>query len=68
MKAKVRQYSGENAAVTYDAVRCIHAAECVHGLPEVFDPERKPWILPDQANPEELRRGVVACPTGARHL
>jgi CDGSH-type Zn-finger protein/uncharacterized Fe-S cluster protein YjdI len=68
MKEKVRRYTGEKAAVTYDAVRCIHAAECVHGLPEVFDPERKPWILPDQAGPDALLRVVVACPTGALHF
>ena len=68
MKTKVRHYSGGKATVAYDALRCIHAAQCVHGSPEVFDPQRKPWILPDQADPDELLRVVESCPTGALHL
>ena len=44
MSGKIREYSSDGITVTYDAKRCIHAAECVHGVPEVFDPERKPWI------------------------
>ncbi len=42
MTEKIYQYQGESIRVTYDAKRCIHAAECVHGLPDVFDPEARP--------------------------
>lgn len=65
MQRKARSYSGAGITVTYDARRCIHAAECVHGLPEVFDPERRPWIDPDGADPERVAAVVRACPTGA---
>ncbi len=65
MKTKVLTYSGEKVTVHYDVVRCIHAAECVHGLPQVFDPNRKPWVAPDEAPPEDVRRVIGACPTGA---
>jgi CDGSH-type Zn-finger protein/uncharacterized Fe-S cluster protein YjdI len=65
MKTKVLIYRGKEISVHYDVVRCIHAAECVHGLPQVFDPKRKPWVSPDQATPEEVLHGVSACPTGA---
>jgi CDGSH-type Zn-finger protein/uncharacterized Fe-S cluster protein YjdI len=68
MKSKVLRYSGEKVSVNYDLPRCIHAAECVHGLPRVFDPNRKPWIEPDTADPDELLRVVIECPTGALHL
>lgn len=33
-------YRTELITVTFEAVRCLHAAECVQGLPEVFDPTR----------------------------
>ncbi|MEU8258959.1 (4Fe-4S)-binding protein [Micromonospora inaquosa] len=36
--------------VTFEARRCWHAAECVRGLPEVFDTGQRPWIRPDGAN------------------
>ncbi len=68
MKSKILRYSGAKAAISYDVKRCVHAAECVHGLPAVFDPNRKPWIEPDRAEPEKLLDAVMSCPTGALHL
>ena len=65
MQSKARSYKGSAITVTYDARRCIHAAECVHGLPEVFDTDRRPWIDPDGASAERVADVVRACPTGA---
>ncbi len=65
MGAKVHEYRGKSIAVHYDAKRCIHAAECVHGLPGVFDPEAKPWVDPDAASADEIVAVVDKCPTGA---
>ncbi|MCH8124257.1 MAG: (4Fe-4S)-binding protein, partial [Bacteroidetes bacterium] len=36
MKSKVYTYEGEQVTVRYDVKRCIHAKECVSGLPQVF--------------------------------
>lgn len=36
-----RAYTGERVTVYYDARRCLHFAECVRGLPEVFDVEKR---------------------------
>jgi uncharacterized Fe-S cluster protein YjdI len=60
-----RRYTGEAVDVSFDAVRCRHAAECVRGLAAVFDTDRRPWILPDGADPEDVVRVVARCPTGA---
>ena len=68
MKSTILRYTGVKTKVSYDVKRCIHAAECVHGLPDVFNPDRKPWIEPDRAEPEQLLRVVTSCPTGALHL
>ena len=65
MASKVHRYNGQNVEVSYDAGRCIHAAECVHGLPKVFDPKARPWVDPDAATADELVAVVAACPTGA---
>ena len=40
----VKTYWSDDLVVTYDATRCIHAAECVRGLPGVFDTGKRPWI------------------------
>src|SRR4029450_1665590 len=47
---KLHQYESPQAKVTWDAARCIHAAECVRRLPQVFDPVAKPWIQPQKAD------------------
>jgi uncharacterized Fe-S cluster protein YjdI len=53
--------------VYYDRARCRHFAECVRGLPEVFDVREKPWIRADRAEAERIAEVVRRCPTGALH-
>ncbi|GAB5407664.1 MAG: CDGSH iron-sulfur domain-containing protein [Balneolaceae bacterium] len=68
MESKVYSYKNDEVEVTWDKNRCIHAKECVHGSPEVFDISKKPWINPSEAKSfEDLRRVIEACPTGALH-
>jgi uncharacterized Fe-S cluster protein YjdI/CDGSH-type Zn-finger protein len=63
----VKRYEGEHIEVTYDAARCLHAAECVRGMPAVFDTTKRPWIAPDGADAEALAAVIRRCPTGALH-
>lgn len=65
MSGKIREYEGKDIVVSYDVRRCIHAAECVKGLPGVFVKDRRPWIDPDAAAADEVAEVVVRCPTGA---
>jgi uncharacterized Fe-S cluster protein YjdI len=65
---KIREYEGQDLTVAWDAGRCIHAAECVHGLPAVFDSKARPWIVPDRAGAEAVREVVARCPTGALYI
>lgn len=65
MKEKILTYDSEDIQVTYDVNRCIHAAECVAGLPKVFNPEQKPWIDADKAPAGTIADVIEACPSGA---
>lgn len=67
-QTKLHRYEGRGGIVTYDAKRCIHAAECVHGLPSVFDPSAKPWVNPDGADAAALAATVDRCPSGALRI
>jgi CDGSH-type Zn-finger protein/uncharacterized Fe-S cluster protein YjdI len=67
MKERIFSYENEDIKVTWDQKRCIHAEECVHGLPNVFDPKEKPWIQPENAPVDELTNTIKQCPTGALH-
>lgn len=60
-----RRYAAQNIAVRYEPRLCIHAAECVRGLPQVFDPARRPWIQAEKADAETIAEVVQRCPSGA---
>ena len=60
-----KRYTGAAVDVSFDPVRCRHAAECLRGLPAVFDVNRRPWILPDGGEADDVVRIVARCPTGA---
>jgi uncharacterized Fe-S cluster protein YjdI len=58
-------YKSDTITVTFDPAKCIHAARCVAGSPEVFRPEERPWIQPQNAGAESIARTIAQCPTGA---
>jgi len=62
---KIHRYEGDGVVVTYEARRCIHAEECVHSLPAVFDSRRKPWVAANAAHADAVARTIERCPTGA---
>ena len=51
---EVKVYKGQGVSVQFNVARCIHAANCVHGLPGVFDPQARPWIQPNKATADEV--------------
>jgi len=65
MKSRVYEFGNEEITVSYDAKRCIHAEECVKGLPDVFNPKRQPWVDLDAAPADEIAEVISRCPTGA---
>ncbi len=62
-----REYRDERIAVTWEPALCTHTANCLRGLPEVFDARRRPWIDISEADADEIARVVETCPTGALH-
>jgi uncharacterized Fe-S cluster protein YjdI/CDGSH-type Zn-finger protein len=64
---RLQTYAAPDVTVTFDPTRCIHAAECIRALPDVFDPARARWIRPERATAAEVVDAVTRCPTGALH-
>ena len=54
--------------VSWEPKLCIHAGYCFRGLPEVFQPESRPWVKIDSATAEKIAEVVMTCPTGALHF
>jgi len=68
MSDDTREYRTPAIVVRWDAVRCIHAGYCVRGLPQVFNPQDRPWVHVEQASADEIAEVVQRCPTGALHF
>lgn len=64
----VRAYADKEIAISYDPRRCIHAAECTHCLPAVFDNARRPWIMPSGVRADEIAALIAKCPSGALYF
>lgn len=61
----IRKYTNGEVTVIWEAGKCIHAAECVGNLPEVFNTKARPWIQPENASSADLVNTVRKCPSGA---
>ncbi|QNJ96856.1 (4Fe-4S)-binding protein [Constantimarinum furrinae] len=62
---KTKEYSNGEVTVVWKPELCIHSANCVKNLPEVFKPKDKPWIQPNNAGSEDLMAAIKKCPSGA---
>lgn len=64
--SKKQTYKGKHITVHFDTKRCIHAGNCVRGLPKVFRAGVEgPWVFPDEADAGEIAALIRTCPSGA---
>lgn len=61
----IKKYQNGDLTVVWKPKLCIHAATCVKMLPEVYNPEEKPWIKAENASVEALKSQISKCPSGA---
>ena len=61
----VREYSTDEIVVEWQPRLCFHSHNCIHALPKVFDPERRPWVDLEAAPADEVEAAVASCPSGA---
>ena len=60
-----KRYSNGEVTVVWKPGLCVHSGICVRGLPQVFDPRRRPWIDLQPASSDEIVAQVGRCPSGA---
>jgi uncharacterized Fe-S cluster protein YjdI len=65
MAGRLQSYETPEITVTFDPTLCTHSANCVRGLPAVFDVRRKRWVAPEAATADEVAAQVARCPSGA---
>jgi uncharacterized Fe-S cluster protein YjdI len=65
VKAITKKYTNGEVTIVWKSDLCIHSAICFKGLPEVFDPRRRPWIVPEDSTTDKIIEQVKKCPSGA---
>lgn len=65
MKDITKKYTNGEVTIVWKPNECIHSAVCFKGLGEVFDPQKRPWITPENSTTEKIIEQVKKCPSGA---
>lgn len=65
MNEITKRYSNGEVTVVWKPSLCTHSTNCFRGLPEVFDPRRRPWVTIDGAESAAVVAQVERCPSGA---
>jgi uncharacterized Fe-S cluster protein YjdI len=65
MKDIIKKYSNGEVTVIWQPAKCIHSTICFNGLPEVFDPQKRPWVNIEGATTKQIIDQVKECPSGA---
>ena len=65
MKDITKKYSNGEVTIVWKPSQCIHSGICFRGLGTVFNPQRRPWIVPEAATTEQIINQVKKCPSGA---
>ena len=61
----IKHYKKDDIEIVWDSSKCSHSTRCFHGLPEVFNPAKRPWISTEGADKASIESQVSRCPSGA---
>ncbi len=61
----MKQYTNGEITVVWKPELCEHTGICARGLPDVFNPRRRPWIELHHSDTPAVSAQVEKCPSGA---
>ena len=61
----IKKYTNGEVTVIWQPSKCIHSTICLNGLPQVFDPQKRPWVNIKGAETSKIIEQVKECPSGA---
>ena len=64
-KDSVKEFSNGEITVYWKSELCIHSANCLIGLPAVFNSKKKPWINVHASNSKDIMKAIDTCPSRA---
>lgn len=60
-----KEYTNGEVTIVWKQGLCKHAGNCVKGNYKVFNPKRRPWVDPEAASTDAIKRVIDTCPSGA---
>ncbi|HEY5690447.1 MAG TPA: (4Fe-4S)-binding protein [Cyclobacteriaceae bacterium] len=60
-----KRYTNGEVTIVWQPAKCIHSMNCFKGLPQVFDPNKRPWANAEGASTEQIVNQIKKCPSGA---
>jgi len=64
-KSIIKEYETKDITVVWKPELCIHSGLCVNALPNVYLPDKSPWISVEKASTKHLIEQIETCPSGA---
>ena len=64
-KKITKHYKNEEITIVWQPHLCVHSTLCFRGLPNVFDPRKRPWVTPEHSDSETIMKQIDACPSRA---
>lgn len=61
----IKEYNNGDFTIVWKPGICIHAEICAKTLPQVYNPDIRPWIKAENASVGELKEQINQCPSGA---
>lgn len=64
-KEVIKEYETDDLTVVWKPSTCIHSEKCFKGLPNVFNPNNRPWVNVGGAAGLDIKNQIDKCPSGA---
>lgn len=65
MKDITKRYTNGEVTIVWQPAKCIHSMNCFKGLPQVFDPNKRPWANAQGSATRQIVDQIKKCPSGA---
>ena len=65
MKDITKRYNNGEVTIVWQPAKCIHSMNCFKGLPQVFDPNKRPWANAEGSTTQQIVEQINKCPSGA---
>ena len=60
-----KHYTNNEITIVWQPAKCIHSAICFKGLPQVFNPRKRPWVTLEGGQTSEIIEQINSCPSEA---